>query len=109
MRPHACRERLRGNDLYRAGKLEAALGCSLSIHSADPTDIHALDNLTLTYLKLGMNERAVRAAEQVRQVSAVCLQQWGMRRHEGSTAEQHVKAQHQQGARGSCSASCSSL
>eukprot|EP00891_Asterochloris_glomerata_P003713 jgi/Astpho2/3713/fgenesh1_pg.00060_%23_30_t len=59
------KERLRGNDLYRAGKLEAALGCSLSIHSADPTDIHALDNLTLTYLKLGMNERAVRAAEQM--------------------------------------------
>ena len=63
--PHACRERLRGNDLYRAGKLEAALQCFLSIHSADPTDAHALNNLALTYLRLDMNKEAMRAAEEV--------------------------------------------
>ena len=104
MMSSACRERLRGNDLYRAGKLEAALDCFLSIHRADPTDTHALNNLALTYLKQGMNERALCAAEEVGCCCAFSIgASAGVRAWLG--AEQHVEVHGQPGALGPCSAS----
>ena len=58
-------------DLCCAGKLEAALECFLSSHSAHPTHARTLGNLTLTYLSLGMDMEALGMANKVRLVSAL--------------------------------------